>query len=558
MTTKTLSLRPYQVSMIEEALDVLDYESTALCIAPTGAGKTIILSQIMQGHLKTGQGRSPRRKKILVLQHTKELLQQNRDKVALWCPKVKTSLFHSEEKDTQGRIVFAMVQTLCRHYKKFPKVDLVVIDEAHHAVAKSYLKIVNHLKEKNPDLKILGMTATPNRGDRQGLKSLFKSVTSQIYLSDLIGDGYLVAPRIFTVDAGQQKDLRSILWTQDNPNGQSRFINKQQQWDKANTVLTDNLALNEEVIRHWQEKAQGKKTVVFCSTLHHAKEIRDTFERHGIGATHINGEMPTEERLESLRRFELPKGNPHEATVITNAAVLTEGWDFPAIECVILLRPMSYEATYVQMIGRGLRSSPGKTDCIVLDFGMSSSRHKVFSMEADLVGKTDKETPLVEEVLPFEEDYLEEDLISSYSAPIPLKEIATHLQSPFLWEAFESETTGVEVLMAGGFNQTAFIIKRPQEHDHISLVKAGQEIQFLKTGSLNDVLFACEKTMRQRGFWQKSAEWMYNPPSEKQLACLNGDYHYTRPRNSYQATLLVSLNLNRRKIQEAAQCTITL
>jgi hypothetical protein len=153
---------------------------------------------------------------------------------------------------------------------------------------------------------------------------------------------------------------------------------------------------------------------------------------------------------------------------------------------------------------------------------------------------------------------LEEDLISSYSAPIPLKEIATHLQSPFLWEAFESETTGVEVLMAGGFNQTAFIIKRPQEHDHISLVKAGQEIQFLKTGSLNDVLFACEKTMRQRGFWQKSAEWMYNPPSEKQLACLNGDYHYTRPRNSYQATLLVSLNLNRRKIQEAAQCSITL
>ena len=558
MTTKTLSLRPYQVSMIEEALDVLDYESTALCIAPTGAGKTIILSQIMQGHLKTGQGRSPRRKKILVLQHTKELLQQNRDKVALWCPKVKTSLFHSEEKDTQGLIVFAMVQTLCRHYKKFPKVYLVVIDEAHHAVAKSYLKIVNHLKEKNQDLKILGMTATPNRGDRQGLKSLFKSVTSQIYLSDLIGDGYLVAPRIFTVDAGQQKDLRSILWTQDNPNGQSRFINKQQQWDKANTVLTDNLALNEEVIRHWQEKAQGKKTVVFCSTLHHAKEIRDTFERHGIGATHINGEMPTEERLESLRRFELPKGNPHEATVITNAAVLTEGWDFPAIECVILLRPMSYEATYVQMIGRGLRSSPGKTDCIVLDFGMSSSRHKVFSMEADLVGKTDKEKPLLEEVLPFEEDYLEEDLMSSYSAPIPLKEIATHLQSPFLWEAFESETTGVEVLMAGGFNQTAFIIKRPQEHDHISLVKAGQEIQFLKTGSLNDVLFACEKTMRQRGFWQKSAEWMYNPPSEKQLACLNGDYHYTRPRNSYQATLLVSLNLNRRKIQEAAQCTITL
>ncbi|RZI45116.1 DEAD/DEAH box helicase [Candidatus Finniella inopinata] len=557
MTTKNLSLRPYQVSMIDDALEALSCEDTALCIAPTGAGKTVILSQIMKGYLKSGQGRSSSRKKILVLQHTKELLQQNRDKVALWCPKIKTSLFHSEEKDTQGRIVFAMVQTLSRHYRKFPKVDLVVIDEAHHAIAKSYLTIVNHLKAKNPDVKILGMTATPNRGDRKGLKSLFKSVTSQIHLSDLMSDGYLVSPRIFTVDAGQQKDLRSILWTQDNSDGQSRFINQQQQWDKANTILTDNLSLNEEVIRHWQEKAQGKKTVVFCSTLYHAQEIRDTFEKNGIGATHINGEMSSEERLESLRRFDLNQGDPHEATVITNAAVLTEGWDFPAIECVILLRPMSYEATYVQMIGRGLRSSPGKKECIVLDFGMSSSRHKVFGMETDLVGKTDKEKPVVEDIFSFEEDPLDDGFVPSYSAPIPLKEIAPHLQSPYLWEAFESRT-GTEVLMAGGYNQTAFIIKQPEDHTHISLVKSGQDIQLLKTGSLPEVLCACEKTMREMDFWKSPALWMSKSPSEKQWACLAGAYHYTRPRNSYQATLLVSLNLNKRKIQEATKCQIRL
>lgn len=550
MTKKSLSLRPYQISMIEEALYGLAQDDSALCVAPTGAGKTIILSQIIKGHLKG----CSYKKKILVLQHTKELLQQNRNKVQLWCPRVKTSLFHGEEKDTKGRIIFAMVQTLHRHIKTFPKVDLVVIDEAHHAVAKSYETIITHLKKKNPTLKILGMTATPNRGDRKGLKGLFKTVTSQIHLSDLIGEGYLVSPRIFTVDAGQQQDLRDVLWKRDQK-GVSRFINQQKQWDKANTILTDNLALNEEVVRHWKEKAEGKKTVVFCSTLQHSKEIRDTFETHGIGATHINGEMPHEERLEALRRFESFEGQD-KATIITNAAVLTEGWDFPAIECVILLRPMSYESTYLQMIGRGLRSSPGKRSCIVLDFGMSSSRHKVFTMEPDLNGKKEKEKPPLEDICSLEEESLSEDLVA-YSAPIPLKEIAPHLQSSYLWEAFES-TTGTEVLMAGGFNQTAFIIKRPEKQEHISLVKAGHDVHLLKTGSLPEVLWACERTMREMDFWKSPAHWMSKAPSEKQWACLVGAHHYTRPKNSYQAALLVSLNLNKRKIQEAAPCQICL
>ncbi len=556
-----LQVRPYQVSMIDEALEALRYEEAALCIAPTGSGKTVILSQIIKGYLKDHPGK----KRVLVLQHTKELLQQNQQKVSMWCPRLKTSLFHSEEKDTKGRIIFAMVQTLCRHLKKFPKIDLVVIDEAHHAVAKSYLKIVNHLKDINPDLKVLGMTATPNRGDRQGLKKIFKSVTSQIHLPDLIAEGYLVPPRIFSVDAGQHKELRAILWAKDEDICDATFNNQKKQWDKANSILTENLQLNEEVVRHWKEKAEGKKTIVFCSTLRHAQDIRDTFEKHGIGATHVNGEMPMEERMQALGRFdstplESMEGCPPEAMVMTNAAVLTEGWDFPAIECVILLRPMSYEATYMQMIGRGLRSSPGKSECIVLDFGMSSSRHKVFSMEADLNGKPNLLEPDLKALEP-KEDAEEDGDLSTYSAAIPLKEIAPHLQSPFLWEAFES-TTGTEVLMAGGYNQTAFIIKPPEKDKeapvHISLIKTGQDIHLLKTGSLPEVLVACEKTMREMDFWKRISDWMKKSPSEKQWACLAGAYHYTRPRNSYQAGLLVSLNMNKRKIQAASPCQIPL
>jgi superfamily II DNA or RNA helicase len=562
---KDLSLRPYQMSMIEEALRALGSENNSLCIAPTGADKTIIISQIISGHLNTALPGA----KVLVLQHTKELLQQNRDKVALWCPHLETSLFHSEEKDTSGCVIFAMVQTLCRNYKKFPPVDLVVIDEAHHAVASSYLKVVNHLKEKNPRLKILGMTATPNRGDRKGLKGLFKGVTAQIHLSDLIADGYLVSPRIFTVDAGQQEDLRSILWRKDkdDPNAMEKFINQQKQWDKANTVLTDNLALNGEVVRHWKEKAVGKKTIVFCSTLRHTQDIRDTFERNGIRATHVNGEMTREERLQALGRFdskmigtqlEAEQGNCQEAMVITNAAVLTEGWDFPAIECVILLRPMSYESTYVQMIGRGLRSSPGKKECIILDFGMSSLRHRPFSLEVDLSGKREKDKSLLEvNTLEQEEGRGEDRILSKYSASIPLKELAPHLQSPFLWESFEIPT-GTELLMAGGYNQTAFIIKDCKTQDHISLVKAGEDVHHLKTGSFSEALVACEKTMRKMDFWRRNAAWMKNAPSEKQLSLLKRTDHYTQRLNSYQAGLLVSLNLNKRRIQQAAHCQISL
>jgi superfamily II DNA or RNA helicase len=240
--------------------------------------------------------------------------------------------------------------------------------------------------------------------------------------------------------------------------------------------------------------------------------------------------------------------------------VLTEGWDFPAIECVILLRPMSYEATYMQMIGRGLRSSPGKKDCIVLDFGMSSARHKIFKLEVDLAGKKAKEQEARKQqdrILDLEE-FDQEFQHQKYSASIPLKEIAPYIQSPFLWEAFESDKTGTEVLMAGGYNQTAFIVKQPQENTHIALLKAEQEIHLLKTGSLQETLIACEKEMRRMNFWRKQSQWMNNSPSEKQLACLRGAYHYTKPQNSYQAGLLVSLNMNKRRIQEVTHCTIKL
>lgn len=547
MNTQPLALRPYQQKMIGAALEGLKSYGTALCVSPTGSGKTIILSQIIKGLLSTGKRGRPRKMKVVVIQHTKELIQQNRAKFEQWCPGWQTSTFNSTEKDTNGAVIFAMVQTLVRHYKKLPKIDVLVVDEAHHVAARSYEKIVSYLKKKNPALMVLGMTATPNRGDRKGLKSIFNRVTSQISLIELIADEYLVPARIFTIDFGQQDKLKTLL-CKDNARGKTVFIDNKVAWDNAGFALTNNTRLNEEVVRNWQEKAAGKKTVIFCSTIAHAKEVRDTFERYGVKATHVNGDMPAEERSRALQRFE--STGEDAATIITNAMMLTEGWDHPPIECIVLLRPMSCESTYTQMIGRGLRPAPDKTECTVLDFGMSSLRHKVFNLDVDLKGRKEKKKSFVGDKFSFTEGYQKEDFSSSYSSPISLKEMAPHLQSSYLWEHFKN-TMGTEFLMAGGFDQTAFIIKQPEGQNYVGLVKKGQEICFSKTGSFYDVLFACEKVMKTMNFWKSPMGWMHAPPSEKQLTCLSRAHHYTRPKNSYQAGLLVSFSLSKRKIQEA-------
>ena len=538
--SQKLSLRPYQDEMIEEAIQSLKLEQTALCIAPTGAGKTVILSQIIQGYAKGLKG------KVIVLQHTKELLVQNQDKFNQWCPRFNTSLFNADTKDMTGRVIFSMVQTLQRHYKTLPKVDLLVIDEAHHCMANSYLKIIAHLKEKNPDLRILGMTATPNRGDRKGIKSVFKKVAGQIHLPDLIADGYLVAPRIFTVDAGQQQQLKDVLWQERKGKGQ--FSDKQSEWDKANHILTDNLKLNDEVLNHWIDKAYGKKTVIFCANIKHAKEIQALFNKHKIGCVHVNGEMSVEDRKAALAQLE-----KDEATVITNAAVLTEGWDYPPIECVILLRPMSYEATYIQMIGRGLRSHPNKSECIVLDFGMSSSRHKALYLNVEINNQRQKQEEKKKLEKEQEEKRQQQELEQGekFSAAIPLKELAAHMQSKFLWEMFHFND--LEILMAGGFSQTAIIIKKPGEGNCYAYVTKDKELSNIKKGSFNAVFFECERQMRKMDFFSEHKHWMKKEPSEKQMDFLSQFYDSPKLDTSYKASLLISLTINQKKIDKSME-----
>ena len=180
-------LRPYQEIAVNSAIDALDKHGNTVVVAPTGAGKTIMLSALIGKRCQT-------RRNVLVLQHRDELVNQNMDKFKRINPNILTSIVNAEEKDWNGDTVFSMVQTLSRpnNLDNMKAMDMLVVDESHHVVADTYTRIINHAKQINDKVEIVGFTATPNRGDKKGLREVFTNCSHQIEISTLIREGFLV------------------------------------------------------------------------------------------------------------------------------------------------------------------------------------------------------------------------------------------------------------------------------------------------------------------------------------------------------------------------------
>ena len=199
-------LRPRQKLFVERSLTALKQHQNTLGVAPTGAGKTIMLSGV------TGQWLAGEDAKACVLAHRDELTTQNEAKFRRVNPSVSTSVFDAHAKSWDGQATFAMVQTLGRdsNLQNMPTLDLLVIDEAHHAAAPTYRRIIDHVRDRNPNVAIFGVTATPNRGDKKGLRPIFSNVSDQITLAELISSGHLVPPRTFVIDVGTQGELSQV------------------------------------------------------------------------------------------------------------------------------------------------------------------------------------------------------------------------------------------------------------------------------------------------------------------------------------------------------------
>jgi superfamily II DNA or RNA helicase len=234
---------------------------------------------------------------------------------------------------------------------ELPEADIVIVDEAHHARAKTYAKLIDHY----PHAIVLGMTATPCRADGLGLGNAFDTIIECPPVQALI-DGHWLVPTV--VYAPTRPNLKGV---------------RVRGGDYVKSELADrmdNAKLVGDIVEHWLRLGERRRTVVFATGVKHSLHIRDEFRLAGVLAEHIDGKTPTDER--DLILAQLAKG---EVELVSNAMVLTEGWDEPSVSCLVLARPTKSLGLYRQMVGRVLRPSPGKTNAIILDHSGATFQH---------------------------------------------------------------------------------------------------------------------------------------------------------------------------------------
>ncbi|MFC6689524.1 DEAD/DEAH box helicase [Jhaorihella thermophila] len=548
-----MRLRPRQKLFVERSLAALSTHGNTLGIAPTGSGKTIMLSAIA-GKLVAGGA------KACVLAHRDELTAQNREKFGRVNPDISTSVVDASTKDWSGQVTFAMAPTLTRaaNLATMPKLDLLVIDEAHHAIADSYRRIVDRVRDANPEARIFGVTATPNRGDHKGLRQVFDNVADQVRLGELIASGHLVRPRTFVIDVGVREQLQKVRKTALD-------------FDMIEVAgIMDRAPVTDEVIRHWREKAAGRPTIVFCSTVAHAAHVAEAFIAAGIPAGLIHGDLAADERRNILAAF-----SSGEIAVLVNVAVLTEGFDHPPTSCVILLRPSSCKSTMIQMVGRGLRTvdpeeHPGivKTDCVVLDFGTSSLMHGTLEQDVDLDGRDasgmaptktcpdcEAEIPLAARECPLCGALLVEPKDEAGAEALEgfvMTEIDLLKRSSFQWvDLFGDEAA----LMATGFTAWAGIFWMDGLWYAVG-GRRGAQPRLLGIGERAVCLAQADDWLNAHESDEsafKTRGWLRQAPTEKQLQYLppsaRQDYGLTR----YHASALISFRFNKRAIQQLVQ-----
>lgn len=344
-----MELRPYQETARQKVQE--EWESgkkRTLLVLPTGTGKTIVFSKIIEDRVRKGE-------RVLVIAHRGELLEQASDKLYK-STGLKTATEKAEQTSLGSfyRVVVGSVQTMQREKRlnQFPPeyFDTIVIDEAHHAISDGYQRVLHHFEDAN----VLGVTATPDRGDMRNLGSYFESLAYEYGLAEAIKSGYLSPIKALTIPL--KLDLSNV---------------KQQAGDFSTKDLGTALdPYLEQIAEEMKKQCFNRKTVVFLPLVKTSQKFRDILNKHGFKAAEVNGESADREQV--LKDYEEGKYN-----VLCNSMLLTEGWDCPSVDCVIVLRPTKVRALYSQMVGRGTRLAPGKKELLLLDFLWHTERHEL-------------------------------------------------------------------------------------------------------------------------------------------------------------------------------------
>ena len=344
--TCALQLRDYQ----KECLDIILSESKGgvnrqLVSLPTGSGKTIIMSAIAQNL----------NKKTLILAHREELIQQAVDKFQLFWPGVSIGVCMGERDEIDSQIVVGSVQS-CSRPKRLKRLKaqgfkVMMIDEAHHSVSDSYQRVIDTLGfvPGKPRKLLIGVTATPHRADKKGLGNTFDKIVFSRSIGTMIKAGYL-SPVI-----GRKIQTSFILERMRSYKGDFSIS------DLSEAVNTQER--NAFIVDKFKTYAQGRKAICFCVDVQHCKDMAESFNKEGIAAAAVWGDMESDHRKQVLSDLKTGK-----IQLATSCGVLIEGFDEPTVDAVIMARPTKSHALYIQSVGRGLRLWPGKENCLVLDF----------------------------------------------------------------------------------------------------------------------------------------------------------------------------------------------
>lgn len=374
-----MELRDYQKAAKQAIYREWEDKDSTLLVLPTGCGKTIVFGSIAKDRVQDGR--------VLILAHREELLSQAADKIhklsGLNCAveKADQTCLDSDEAITVGSVQTLQTE---KRLSRFPQdyFRTLIVDEAHHAMAQSYRNVLRYFNHA----KVLGVTATPDRGDMKNLGEVFESLAYEYSLRDAVQQGYLSKIRVQTmplnIDFTNVKVSCGDFQANDIGHALEPYL--------------------EDIANEMTKVCMDKHTVVFLPLISIAQQFRDILNRKGFRAAEVNGQ--SKNRDEILEEFEAGKFN-----VLCNAMLLTEGWDCPCVDCIVVLRPTKIRSLYCQMIGRGTRPHPGKDHLLILDFLWMTGKHDLVR-PADIICKKEEVAKKVTEKL---DDGMEVDLFEA-------------------------------------------------------------------------------------------------------------------------------------------------
>lgn len=368
-------LRPYQANAVQAVSDEFQKgHKHTLLVLPTGTGKTIVFAKVVELHVNGG-------KRALILAHRSELLGQASEKLKLACG-LDTALEKAESTSvgTGEAVTVASVQTLSQEKRltRFPHdyFDLIVVDEAHHCMSDTYQTILRYFDTA----KVLGVTATPDRSDQKKLSEFFDSKAYEYSLREAVKDGYLCPVK------AQMIPLELNIKDVGISNGDYAV-------GEIGSAIEPYL---NQIVLEMLNYCKGRKTVVFLPLIDTSRKFCELLNLHGFRAAEVNGK--SKDREEILKDFE-----NGEYDVLCNSMLLTEGWDCPAVDCIIVLRPTKVRSLYQQMVGRGMRLSQGKTELLLLDFLWLTERHdlcrpsSLISKDQNIAARIDEKVRNIED-----------------------------------------------------------------------------------------------------------------------------------------------------------------